>query len=58
MERQTKERHPLKNINKELYNINNYPGVSGTITVDEQGNTRVPLKFKMVRDGKYVDFSE
>lgn len=38
----------------ELHKIREYEGVSGTITIREDGSSSKPLSIKVVRDGKFV----
>ncbi|TAK57541.1 hypothetical protein EPO17_01675 [Patescibacteria group bacterium] len=41
-------------IAQELHKVANYKGVSGTITIDQNGFASKPTVFKIVKDGKFV----
>lgn len=42
-------------VKNELYNVKDYPGLSGTITFDENGDpTNAKIKLEMVKDGEPV----
>jgi len=40
----------------ELHKVSDYRGVSGTITIDENGIASKPTIFKIVKDGKFVQY--
>lgn len=44
---------PIK-IKNELYNIQNYKGVTGKTSFDENGDVTKPIGFKILLDGEYV----
>ena len=41
-------------IREELHKVSNYSGVSGNITINENGVAEKPTIFKIVKDGKFV----
>ena len=41
-------------MSRELYSLKNYSGVSGEITMGEDGSTKKPSTFKVVRNGEFV----
>lgn len=41
---------------QELHSVKNYPGVSGTITIEKDGSASKPNVFKVVKDGKFVEY--
>jgi branched-chain amino acid transport system substrate-binding protein len=43
---------------KELHAVKNYSGVSGLITIEQDGTAEKGTSFKVVRDGKFVLFEE
>lgn len=45
-------------IKKGLYNIKDYEGVSGVITVDENGDVHRPLRLMVVNERKLLPYSE
>lgn len=45
-------------IKNRLYEIKNYPGVSGLTTFDENGDVSKPIMVKTVRNGQFVPYEE
>ncbi|MBW2990882.1 ABC transporter substrate-binding protein, partial [Candidatus Woesearchaeota archaeon] len=43
-------------IRDELYKVENYPGVSGNITFDENGDVIKPTMIKTIRNGQFVKY--
>lgn len=43
-------------IRAEIHKIRDYSGVSGTITIDSDGVAKKPTIFKIVKDGKFVQY--
>jgi branched-chain amino acid transport system substrate-binding protein len=41
-------------VKKGLYKVNNYAGVSGPLTIDENGDAVIEYGLKMIKDGKSV----
>lgn len=50
------KKHDSETIKNGLYTLKNYEGVSGNITVDENGDTHRPLQLMVVRNGKLVPY--
>ena len=47
--------YDAEGIKKEIYEIENFPGVSGLTTFDENGDVIKSIRLKTVRNGKFVD---
>ncbi len=45
-------------IKKELYKIKNFGGISGNITIDQNGDTQREFTLRMVRGGRLVDVTQ
>ena len=41
-----------------LYQVKNYPGVSGTTTFDENGDVENPIIIKTIKNGQFVPYEE
>ena len=41
-------------VKQELYKIKDFPGITGSITIDSNGDTRKEVIIKTVKDGKFV----
>lgn len=48
--------YSAEGIKNALYNIKNYPGVSGETTFDENGDVAKPAMVKVVKNGQFVPF--
>jgi len=45
-------------IKTELYNVRDFPGLLGNISVDSNGDVSLPIRLKKVQDGKFVDYNQ
>ena len=45
-------------MQKELHNVKDYPCVSGLITINQDGAANKPNMFKIVENGKFVEYKE
>lgn len=43
-------------VKEGLYKVNNYAGVSGPLTIDENGDAVIEYELKMIKDGKSVNY--
>ncbi len=43
-------------IKEALYNIKNYPGVSGTTTFDKNGDVEKPATMKILKNGRFIKY--
>ena len=48
----------VKFVKNALYEIKDFPGVTGPITFDRNGNVvDRPMTIRIVKNGKFIDFS-
>lgn len=46
------------NIKEYLYSVKNYPGISGVITIDENGDAEKPISIQTIKNSEFVPYEE
>jgi branched-chain amino acid transport system substrate-binding protein len=54
---QAKGYDPLE-VKDYLYSLKNYPGISGTISIDQNGDAEKPISLQVIKNGQFVPYEK